>query len=54
MLLLPNELEEVMVFIPGIPLICFSSGSVIWLSMISGLAPVYEVLMLITAGSIAG
>ena len=35
-----NELDEVMVRIPGIPLICFSSGSVTWLSIISGLAPV--------------
>jgi len=53
-LLLPTELDEVIVRIPGIPLIDFSSGSVIWLSIISAFAPAYEVLTDIKGGSMAG
>ena len=53
-LLEPLLLEELMVLIPGIPLIDFSSGSVIWLSMISALAPAYEVRTFTIGGSIAG
>jgi hypothetical protein len=44
MLLEPSEELEVMDLMPGIPLICFSSGSVIWFSITSAFAPVYEVL----------
>ena len=39
MLLLPCELCEDMFLMPAMPLIAFSSGSVIWVSMISALAP---------------
>ena len=39
-LLLPKVLDEVIERMPGIPLICFSSGSVIWFSIMSGFAPV--------------
>ena len=38
--LLPSELVEVIVRIPGMPLMFFSNGSVIWLATRSGLAPV--------------
>src|SRR5215216_6124612 len=51
-LLLPALLEEVIFFTPAIPLIAFSNGSVICVSMISGLAPPYDVLTLIFGGSI--
>src|SRR5215831_2875345 len=53
-LLRPWLLEDVMFFTPAIPLMAFSSGSVICVSMISGLAPPYELLTLILGGSIAG
>jgi hypothetical protein len=54
MLLRPTELVDEMVRMPGIPLIDFSRGSVIWLSIISAFAPVYEVLTVIIGGSMAG
>jgi len=53
-MLLPTELEDVIVRIPGIPLIDFSSGSVIWLSIISAFAPAYEVITVTKGGSMAG
>ena len=39
MLLEPSEEDEVSVLIPSIPLICSSSGSVIWASITSAFAP---------------
>src|SRR5688572_6753110 len=53
-LLDPALLEEVIFLIPAIPLIAFSRGSVICVSMISGFAPPYEVRTLMLGGSIAG
>src|SRR5690606_29215675 len=53
-LLLPSALVEVRDLIPWIPLICSSSGSVIWASMTSAFAPTYEELTLITGGSKLG
>ena len=41
--LLPSRLVEVNDLIPAIPLIDSSSGSVIWLSITSAFAPIYEV-----------
>ena len=54
MLLLPVADEEEIDFIPSMPLIAFSSGSLIWASMMSELAPVYFVETLMVGGSIAG
>ena len=53
-LLRPTWLDEVIERIPGIPFTAFSIGSVTWLSIISLLAPAYDVLTLIVGGSIAG
>src|SRR4030081_2339714 len=53
-LLVPCALEEVIFRTPCTPFTAFSNGSVICCSMISALAPVYDVRTFITAGSIAG
>src|SRR5687767_9780593 len=54
MLLRPTLEEEVIFLIPAIPLIAFSKGSVICDSIISALAPEYDVLTLTLGGSMAG
>src|SRR5215217_1985405 len=54
MLLLPTELVEVILRIPGTPLMAFSKGSVICDSITSELAPVYVVRTLIMGGSTEG
>ncbi len=54
MLLLPMDDPDEIDLTPSIPLIAFSSGSVICDSIISGLAPAYEVCTLMVGGSMAG
>ncbi len=54
MVLRPSRLVEVSLRIPSTALTDASSGSVIWLSITSALAPAYEVLTVITAGSTDG
>ncbi len=54
MLLVPWLLDEEMLRTPEMPLIAFSSGSVIWDSMTSAFAPAYEVRTVMIGGSMAG